>query len=303
MRIAVHIGYHKCASTALQSWFERCPGLDYRFVSGSDPRRGKREILDELESEGCDAGKIRGELLSGFSGGRPVVLSHEELSGDIFGCSDTDWRLAARNLREAFPDARILIVTRRQEDYIRSLYAFRVSAKGEETRCFERFVSEEGAAGLFAKLDYAELAAFHVDLFGAGNVSIVPLEWLWEDFSRFAKEVAKSVGVEVVELGEFPTLNVGVKGVRVARAARFSNALFKVFHAPFGWCLPHRASSRIRFAYYGFKRMFFPVLDNVLGGARVPEPAVSADVLARWSACNASLSKRFGLDLKGLGYR
>ena len=302
MDFVFHIGCHKCASTALQRLFRESGAVDYRFVSGSDPRRGKREVLDELESESPRFEWLRKELLKGFSGERPVVLSHEELSGDISGKANPDWRVVAGNLKELIPEARILIVVRRQTDYIRSLYAFRVGIKGEETRSFGRFVSEEGAAGLFDKLDYSVLVKRHVELFGSERVFVLPMEWLSRDRKRFAAALSEAVGADFAE-DAFPApSNASPKNASVLALCRFCNLLFSAVYAPIGWVFPYRVSSKFRFAYYASKRVLVPALARIVPGRGLDNPSVPDDVVSRWSAGNAELSRLFDLDLKDLGY-
>jgi hypothetical protein len=302
MDTIVHIGYHKCASTALQRLFRDSGAVDYRFVSGSDPSRGKREILDELESESPRMDWLRAKLLEGFSGDRPVVLSHEELSGDPSGRPRPDWRVVADNLKELFPDARILIVIRSQMDYIRSLYAFRVGLKGEETRSFARFAEEEGTSGLFEKLDYSSLVRRYSELFGADGVSVVPLEWLNSDRGRFAAALSAAVGVDFPEGHPPRPMNASPKNSTVLWFCRFCNVLFSAVYAPIGWMFPYRVSSKFRFAYYAVKRAVVPVLSRATPGRTLDNPSVPDDVVSRWSAGNAELSRSFDMDLRSLGY-
>src|SRR4051794_7076464 len=119
--VAVHIGYHKTASTWLQrEVFPRHARL-HPYVEGrvwNDPFL--RCIVAESDGE-FDAGAARATYESGLlrlgslSGDDVVVVSAERLSGHAASGGYDTFRIAER-LHATLPSARVLMVVRNQID-------------------------------------------------------------------------------------------------------------------------------------------------------------------------------------------
>jgi sulfotransferase family protein len=195
--VIIHIGFHKSASTFRQS--DVFPQLPVRYVFLAGP---SRQMLDMAESEKeFDANALREWIVQETaeehkkSGDEPTIISHEELSGHPHGYDIVDPITTARNLKEAFPEAKILIIIRNQFDYLTSIYTFRVAIKGAEYRSFDRFLTEEGKKGLFAHLEYHQLVKHHIELFGREQVLVLPMEYLRARPEEFFHDLTGFIGV------------------------------------------------------------------------------------------------------------
>ena len=70
------------------------------------------------------------------------MATQEWLSGSAEGNPIWPWKRAAKKLKEAFPEAHVLIVLREQLDYILSIYAFRVLIRGLEHRDLNQYLND-----------------------------------------------------------------------------------------------------------------------------------------------------------------
>jgi hypothetical protein len=109
------------------------------------------------------------------------VISHEALSGQpnarrYYG------REVAERLREAFPEAKVVIGIREQRSMVMSLYRQHIRTGGYYTiREYIGTGSESAGFEPMCRLDWLEyhlLVEHYQRLFGAENVLVLPLEWL-----------------------------------------------------------------------------------------------------------------------------
>lgn len=146
--------------------------------------------------EGFDAELFRNQVLQEARTcvDQSLIITNERLSGDLHGNARIDARQIAYNLKAAFPEARLLMVTREQIDYILSLYAFRVAIRGHETRSFKQFVRAEAVTGLFERIEYDRLGGLYAELFGPDRVLALPMEMLAADPGKFLRRLETFAG-------------------------------------------------------------------------------------------------------------
>ena len=133
----LHIGMHKTASTFLQQWYFPQLGVNYCMqpkAAGEYIRRSvdfdPEQFYHLIESDTVPC-----------SGSDILLISHEAFSGSISGSKTQKKYLLSERLAQAFPNARVVLVVRRQRDWVKSLYAFRVSrSEKHEIRSFEDFL-------------------------------------------------------------------------------------------------------------------------------------------------------------------
>jgi hypothetical protein len=137
------------------------------------------------------------ELKEARAAGRVPVVSSERLAGNPHS-GGYDSRTIADRLKATFPDARVLIVIRRQADMILS--------------CYKQFVREGGAVSLrrYARppssgefrvpafdlrfFEYHRLIGYYQDVYGPDAVLVLPFELLQRDPGAFAGRVTSFTG-------------------------------------------------------------------------------------------------------------
>lgn len=198
-QVFIHIGWHKSASTFLQQGLFRQLGANFQPLAAFPPavagRVGKLPALIDLveKREGFDPPLLR----EAVSADQPLtIISHEEISGHSHGYGLIDPFVSARNLHAAFPNGKIIAVVRNQFDYLLSLYCYRVSIRGHEPRTLNRFLREDGAAGLDRHIQYDRLIGEYVKLFGAKNVLVLPMEQLRGDEAGFVRRITDFMGLQ-----------------------------------------------------------------------------------------------------------
>lgn len=184
----IHIGYPKSASTWLQRFlftpqFGFCRTLDHVMIKFSiiapSPFRyhpdGPRALHDEKAAA---------------APGKVPVISSEVLSGNMW-CGGYDARQNADRLRETFPDARVLLLTREQRSFIRALYKSYV--EWGLPHSLDRMLAphEPGRFPQFNLdwLDYSGVASYYIELFGRDRVLVLPYELIKRDIAGFVGEV------------------------------------------------------------------------------------------------------------------
>lgn len=196
----IHIGYHKAASTLLQdalfadtaygfSYSTQMRLLTHRAFVACDPLAGAAETpLQQLRSFQCNA----------TESGTTLVISHERLSG-YPATGGYDQRLIADRLFDAFPDGRILIVVRRQEDVILSMYLQYITDGGSlSLRRFLAGCKTETARApgfRYEFYEYHHLADYYIRLFGADHVLVLAFESVVADFTAAAQQISQHAGL------------------------------------------------------------------------------------------------------------
>jgi len=275
--IFIHIGYHKCASTYLQNnFFSKIENFYYIFLSGY-----KREYLNYVQSMKFEPNKlykylnslIADKLTNENVKDVKLIISHEELSGHPEGKKSIDYKIILRNLKKAFPNAKIIIVIRNQIDYLSSIYSFRVTSKGQEYRSLRKFLYELGKEGLFEKMNYYNLIKDYVDNFGKENVLVIPLEILRNSPEQFIRKLCSFMRIEYSDSYVCKNkINESSKCIYVINFWRLINYFFSVFLN----CLEELGIDfneeykylKIRYGYYYLKRKLIPLQNKIFRNSK-----------------------------------
>jgi hypothetical protein len=212
--VAVHIGFHKTATTWLQSEvFPRHPQVR-PYVEGrvwDDPflrwivAASDRDFDPQPARAAYEAGMAR---LKRHDDSGPlttddvVVVSAERLSGHAASGGYDTVRIA-RRLHEVVPEARILIVVRSQIDMIESEYR-QLVGEGYRGRISSVWGTDAWKRVQFdlGHYEYDTLVLEYQKLFGASNVAVFTYEGIVADRDRFLDRLAAFFGVEPFKLGD-----------------------------------------------------------------------------------------------------
>jgi len=117
---------------------------------------------------------------------------------------------------------RIVILVRRQDTYIESIYSQHV--KRREVRDFATYLDELP----WENLDWGEVADIHADRFGRENVTVLPFEKRVLNLANidwFVTAVLRAIGVtQIIEFENLPTVNPSVSP-RAMEVQRLANKL------------------------------------------------------------------------------
>lgn len=168
-----HVGYHRAGSTYLQKGIFPQLG-DHLLVAASEIRR-IRNCRDD-----ADLDRLYGAVSLQEVGGRIVVDTEEEFSGDMFR---DDFDMPAK-IHRINPNAKIIVCIRSQIDIIPSLYYLYLKKGGRLS--YGAYVD---AILKNRKFDYHALVGRYLDLFGPDRVLVCLLEDLAAAPRRFVQSL------------------------------------------------------------------------------------------------------------------
>ena len=186
----IHIGFYKAASSWLQKHYFK-PELGYQQIL--DPFGVQLSLIDPAPFQyNCQhtldgiARHYPAEELQGLQ----AVVSSETLSGDIL-CGGYNARQNADRIKETWPEAKILLITREQKSLIRSMYKTMVLwglphgikrlLNSPDPRSAPQFNLN------FIRFD--QLAAYYTDLYGKDKVLVLPYEFFQHQPREFIEQI------------------------------------------------------------------------------------------------------------------
>lgn len=221
--VCIHIGLPKTATTMLQKHlFQRHAQIAHGAIAMKfgtfDPDGATTQLITDvcravdwhpdLHAQAAD--DARGALQAE---GKALVLSEESISFNGL----IDHGLEAENLvdrldrparlKSVFPDARIIFVIRRPEDWLRAIYLQRMKGYGRKHQTYlnlsdwvqQHWEAREQTASVVSNLRYGALAHAYAEVFGHDNVFVLPFERLVEDSTEFIRELAEIIGIDADE--------------------------------------------------------------------------------------------------------
>lgn len=299
--ILIHIGYPKSGSTYIQDVvFNRPeaklfkqPDMTYlKTGEPFDPRLLRASMTPEEETS--------------FAEHTLTVVSQEKFSGFLDGAPHGDAFQIANRLHAAYPEAKILIVTRNQRQYTLSLYCWRVIQRGLETRPLPVFLDKLFESQLKHKLAYHVLAEHYIKLFGRERVKVVPVEWLSRDVARFWESLCSFSGIPNVNAPPTHRVNETRRSVSIVNWCRRINRVLNIPLLVARPLVSKRMIRRMRQALIRTKRTrLLPLV------YRIADPSsADIDLPASWitvyqeefAGSNRKLEAITGEALSGLGY-
>ena len=236
--IFIHIGLHKTATGTLQrQFFPACKNLNILTTLIPEVKAFVEEVTrrDPLYFDKVKANKI---ITSVIDTQKVNLLSNESLSGPPYAGAieaGLDHRLPVlNNLSNVFPNAKVILVLRRQDALAKSFY--RQYLKSGGTRSVHRFYGMDTNKGpalmsldRFYFLKYVQAV---ISSFPAG-VLILPFEEFVQSQTMFLKKLTEFIGVPMpnLELKSENATRLGPLGLEISRIL---NHLFRNLLNPAG---------------------------------------------------------------------
>jgi hypothetical protein len=308
MKVAVHIGLHKTATTTLQRRiFPNLPGL--KFIDSA--RSAAADIIYALQVQDpiyFDSAHARIVLLSTFSPEKVNLISSESLSGSLYsavGKRDLDHRHSIiKNIQRTLPEAKIILVLRRQDQYARSVYRQYIKRGGVlDPDAYFGLDSQGGAYFPRDRFRYPEYVRALKQRFPAG-VHVGIFEEFAESPSTFLERLCGFLEVKSINSWQLPKINRSRLGSAGLEVSRILNRLFKSPLNP-GGVLPGLPRRRRMGKWWSVSPVFM-LQDHWPGTGRVPIDSrlgrACAKLLAEETARNRLLQGELNIDLGRYGY-
>ena len=289
----LHIGHHRCGSSFLQS--KLFPSLEnWKILDPKSRPEFKSDFIylartadiyyeqEPFESEFKE--KIKGYdglSYAGFVGHGPESTGGHHIKG------------AAERLARLAPNANVLMVIRRQQEFVQSWYAAEV--KSGVVGGFERWARQKEKYGLLDWCKYGPIIRLYQDLFGKDRVHVLAFEEMF-DRERLGRVLIgmglDDRGLETVNLGQKVNRSMSGLGIRTARQA---NRFFGGKH--------NSGNGRL---YYHWRRNY-DKLDRVFFGlgaktANLDFKGFDELMAEVYGKDNLALESLTGLDLAAHGY-
>jgi len=107
-----------------------------------------------------------------------------------------DWQKIAYRIKKFNPQSKIIMVFRRQDDWLKSLYKYYLETEGEAWSLDEFLDSPRAGGKYFQSLNYYKIAKKYIELFGQQNVLILFFEDLKKDPQNFLDKITNFLKIE-----------------------------------------------------------------------------------------------------------
>jgi hypothetical protein len=224
-----HLGLHKTASGTLQrQFFPACAGLN--LLTTRDP--AGRQVVHAVTRKDplyFDPKQALESLVGQVRSDQVNLLSNESLSGPPYaGIAEggLDHRSPVlHNLRAAIPNARVVLVLRRQDSLARSLY--RQYLKRGGTVKLQRFygigAAHQPSLMSLDRFCFSFFVRCVFESFGS-RVLVLTFEEFLRDQPRFLERLCRFIGVERPNMRLYPenATRMGPTGLEVTRLLNFA---------------------------------------------------------------------------------
>jgi hypothetical protein len=305
--IILHIGLHKTATGALQrQFFPACLDL-ILLTTLIDDVRSFIHYVTRCDPIYFNESKALQLINKYFNTNKPVLLSNESLSGPPYagviegGLDHRSCVLA--NLQTVFPEAKVILVLRRQDSMVKSFY--RQYLKSGGTRSIKRFYGlGDNTKPPLMTLDrffYSIYVEEVIKKFPSG-VLLLAFEELIKNQKQFLEKITNFIGVHLpnIELEKENRTTLGPMGMEVSRIL---NHLFRSMLNPSG-LIPG-----IKMKQHGIPTRVSPVQimhdkwpskGNKINKGEIFE--VAEEIFKKLKEDNQRLDEKYQLDLKEYNY-
>ncbi|MEQ8717404.1 MAG: hypothetical protein RIE08_07305 [Acidimicrobiales bacterium] len=296
-RTLFHIGYPKTASTTLQKHvFGQVQGLC--FPMPLEAQLAHQMMLhlagasDDAYNPRACAGLV--EDVVARAGGHVATFSCEVLCGQPFRASLATAAASAERIAALPGTATILIVTRRQDEHLRSLYHQYVKVGG--TARFEEVIAENtgGPRIDHRYICFDRLVARHMDLFGAEAVIVEPFETLVADTQGAINRILARLDLPPTTISPVPNANPSLDAFGVAVQRRYNDLFAASAYSP-----------NPKITHLMHAQRAAAVIGRILPSTRRPSSfsdQIPKRMLEDFAESNRRLDEMLGGTLAGLGY-
>jgi len=203
--IVIHPGMVKSATTSLQEQvYARHPGIAFLGLPAPNPaaKAAIRQIC-RADSIAYDEAAVAAALqpLAAAAGDRTAVLSYENFA--LYESKDKG--LVADRLQRLFPEARILLTIRRQQDLLAAWYLQKMQKylrKGHFLTFEDWYAMKADLPNrsILDDLRYDRIVAAYAERFGRERVSVLLFESLRQDPAAFAAALGEILAVDGGEI-------------------------------------------------------------------------------------------------------
>jgi len=232
MKVYIHVGYPKNASTTFQTdifpSFKNTLYLGRRYDSeksfGTEDLTKAFYDLTMYDSIDCDLDSIK-NTINTYIDSQPKKYEKLVISSEAFANNMVDRLIMAERLKELFPNAKILVIIREQMKALRSMYAFLVLQRGlninvsygrPSIASFEKWILEQEAfmgRSFITTLKYFEYISIYRNLFGNESVAVFLFEELVRSPDSFFKKIGEFCDEDLIAniaAVKVPTRNKGL---------------------------------------------------------------------------------------------
>ena len=300
----LHVGYIKTGSTWLQRRLFSKPEIGI-FQPGQQSRSALISNFVVCNDYDFDAESVRRSLSEIWhahgSGNCLPVWSDETLLGNPLQRL-YNGRPVADKLHDVFPQARVLICIRRQEDIAVSMYRQHIHEGGRHT--FEMFIGTGHELESFTPilrpdfLEYHHSISYYQGLFGQDRVLVLPLELLRQNAEDFIGRIARFAELSRIDVDGKTAENVGMGSVALNILRRLN--MFVLIN-PLSPLRENRRYQLVNKVVRKFDKIVPSTINRRLD-ARM-KSAVSKVYADRFRTSNRRTIELTGLDLAAFGYQ
>lgn len=228
----VHVGYIKTGTTYLQERVWNQDANELSLAAGDRTRAVLTDAIIVCDDYAFDPAATRERLDKEAepvrARGRIPVWSEETILGNPPSRSYEGAAKAGR-LHQVFPDARVLITIRRQQDIILSMYGEYLLGGGRLP--FRSFIGDGNEPISYTSILRPEFLRFHnaiahyQELFGASNVLVLPLELMSRDPDDYFGRMAAFCGIETPIVRAKGRAHVGQRKASLELRRRLNRAV------------------------------------------------------------------------------
>lgn len=316
--LLVHIGYPKCGSTYFQKkLINMIPGT----VLSTSNRNNLLpvDVLRGLRKKNISEKEIKNIIqkscffknnISKNKSSKNFMITHEGIIGRMNTNLD---EVSANNIKKISKNSKILIIIRNQFDLIQSLYTYKVSRKGTETRGFEEFLNDFlKNSDIKKKFNFFYTINFYIKLFGQKNVLIIPFEYLKKNEEKFLKDLNKFLNIKyhkkinIMNKKKNNYLNQSLKSKKILNLILIMNKIVMYISRKNKLRLGKHKIEIFRYTYRKFlsflsEYVFFIYYKKKLE-LNKEEIFLKNKIKIIYKNSNKNLSKLIGINLNELGY-
>lgn len=242
MSVYIHIGLHKTGTTYLQNnIFPKLENVHYVHLPAWRALTKPNLTKEQLTS-------YKTTLLEGWDNHKKIIISNEFYSGAIEKFTKKEAVIILDNLRLLFPEAQLMMVLRSPQEYLKSLYNFRVVSRGFCTKSLSKYYAANNKY-LKEKFDYQFLISAISERFS--KCHFVKYEAI-KDNNQYVEFVCKSMGVSEFIVSNEVKENTSTKNNVKVNAHLVLNRIF--MSGLLDYLPENRLKNYLKIKYFNFKK-------------------------------------------------